>query len=279
MNFESLFSHSSMEIYEFAINTRDIMESVDRVLPYYVMSYLKEGEALLRMRGKEYRHLPQTVVFIPAGVKHDHVLVGKGPATFLWWHFNLKLYQTLDFLRILRLPVAVDMKNNLAFETTFQHYIELSEASATLCNVVLKKAKALEIMAILLETAENAAISQLGVAVPDDFYTMLEAIITGNDNEDVSLEAFSKRFNLHPTYISNRFSKLFGITPIALFRQIQVQRATSMLTDRNMSVGDVAAALGFKDSSTFSRFYSSKTGKSPTQAALEKRKEIVHISV
>lgn len=277
MTFDNLLSYSSMEIYEFAVHVREKMNNVDRVLPYYVMSYLKQGKALLRMEGQEYTLLPRSVVIIPAGVKHDHISFGDATAVFLWWHFNFKLYQTLDLLKILRLPVTFDMKDNLAFEQAFEQYIELSNIALTLKSVVLKKAKALEIMALILGAAEHEAVNQRRLEAPDNFYTMLEEIIACKDDESISLELFAEKYNMHPTYISNHFKLIFGISPIALFREIQVQRATYMLTDKNMSVSDVANTLGFKDISTFSRFYTAKMGKAPSKVAQEKRKDIAKI--
>lgn len=279
MAFENLVADSSMEIYQFDVHVREKLNVVGRVMPYYVMSYLKKGEALLRIEGREYNLPAKSVAIIPTGVKHDHISVGDEPAVFLWWHFNFKLYQTLDVLKILQLPITLRLRDNLAFEQAFEEYIEISNATSNLRNVMLKKAKSIEIMALLLGAAEDEATNRRRLDVPDIFYTMLEDIINYKGDRQISLTNFAGKYNMHPTYISNHFKKIFGIAPIALYREVQVQRATQMLTDKNMSVSDVANELGFKDIATFSRFYSAKAGKTPSQVAQEKQLGITEIKI
>jgi len=269
MAFDNLVANSTIEIYQFDVHEKEEMKVIDRVLPYYVMSYLKKGRALLRIDGEEYSLQPKSMIIIPAGVKHDHICLES--AVFLWWHFNFKLYQTLDLLKVFRLPVMFNINDAPDFEQTFEQYIALSNTAGTLKNVVQRKAKAFEIMAILLGTIENETINRPRTDVPDSFYTIFEEITTCKKGGNISLTKLAKKHNMHPTYISNQFKKIFGIAPISLYREIQRQRATYMLTDRNMSVSDVADALGFSDSSTFSRFYAAGTGKSPSQAAREKQ--------
>lgn len=52
------------------------------------MSYLKKGEALLRVDGAEYYCTAGDAIFVPPHVVHDHIKTSRQEAEFLWWHFN-----------------------------------------------------------------------------------------------------------------------------------------------------------------------------------------------
>ena len=93
---------------------------------------------------------------------------------------------------------------------------------------------------------------------------MLE-IILSLKQPGLSLDVFAKQFNMHPTYLSNRFSSYYGVAPVALHRKVLLKRAQDMLAVRGMTVAEVADALGFKSASAFSRIFSTKLGVPPSR--------------
>ena len=50
-----LIQRAVLDIVEYDYQTRTEMVQLDRRMPFCVMSYLKRGEALLRIQGKEYQ--------------------------------------------------------------------------------------------------------------------------------------------------------------------------------------------------------------------------------
>jgi AraC-like DNA-binding protein len=101
-------------------------------------------------------------------------------------------------------------------------------------------------------------------AVPEVFMEMFNNIISGT-NLELSLESLARQYNLHPTYISNKFKSHFGISPIMLSRRVQIQRAIDLLYHQGKPVGEVALALGYKDVCTFTRFFTAQTGTAPSR--------------
>ena len=94
---------------------------------------------------------------------------------------------------------------------------------------------------------------------------MLDIIVSGDVN-NLNLQYFADKYNMHPTYISNRFSGYFGIPPIKLYRKLQLERAAQALNS-GKSVSEVAEMFGFSDVSVFSRLFTSNIGVSPSKYA------------
>jgi AraC-like DNA-binding protein len=261
---DELVSNASLQIYEYGIHLREEMIASGRCFPFYVMSYIQEGQALLRAEGVDYQLEPRSVILVPPGTVHDHIKLGDAPTVFMWWHFDYKLYETLDVLKLLGLPLVFELQEANAFEAAFARHNEVMRSVITLENAILKKSSALEIMARLLGAAEEARRGDQLLQIPECFQEMLEIILSLRQPE-LSLDVLAKRFNMHPTYLSNRFSSYYGIAPIALHRKVLLKRAKDMLAVRGMTVGEVAEALGFKSASVFSRFFTAKLGVPPSK--------------
>lgn len=262
--FKELVLSASLQIYEYGIHIRKEMIAEGRCFPFYVMSYIQEGQALLRAEGCDHSLGPRSVILVPPGMMHDHIKMGDAPTVFMWWHFDYKLYETLDVLKLLGLPLVFELRDAQAFEAAFARHNDVMGSAVTLENAILKRSSALEIMARLLGAAEEARRSDELLRIPDCFREMLEMILSLKQ-PGLSLDVFAKKFNMHPTYLSNRFSSYYGVAPVALHRKVLLKRAQDMLAIRGMTVGEVADALGFKSASAFSRFFSTKSGMSPSK--------------
>jgi AraC-like DNA-binding protein len=261
---DMLAENAVLEIVEFDVHVRSEMHTIGRSEPYYVMSYLKEGEALLRMQGKEYIAGPGVVTIIPAFVKHDHIKTSKAPSIFFWWSFNFRIAGLVDLLQLMNLPVTFKVKNADDFEDLFMQYVELTEKPQSIYTSILRRAKGLEVMAVLLESVLLTNPTHDLRNVSESFTDILLWIVQ-HPEEKIRLKTLSEKYNMHPTYISNRFKELFGVTPIRLHRQISMNKAKLMLESANLSVSEVAHSFGFENLSSFTRLFTEYEGTSPSQ--------------
>ncbi len=266
-----VFDHAEITIYENGNDEQIYMRSVNRSLPFYVMSYVRNGTALLRTDGKEYLLRPRSVILVPPNARHDHIKTGDRPTRFFWWHFMFTLYGSIDLIKLMRLPMVFDVQENDAFESAFMRFDHVCACPPTLQNTILKKAYANEIMAFLIGAAEISG-SVNSLTVPDIFLDMLNTVATGNARE-VSLSALSEKYNLHPTYISNKFKEYFGISPIRFHQDMLINRARQMLLYQCLPVSEVADALGYVDLSAFSRMFTNRTGIAPSKYAKARHSE------
>lgn len=291
----ALLPYAQLRIHEYDIHERWGLSECARTMPHHGMSYLQEGSATVRMYGREWIMHPSSVALFPAGAVHDHVAPSHTRCVFLWWNYDFRLADAVDLLRFFVLPTVFDMPASAGFETAFRQYVRLAKEPDRLSNVILRQAKALEVMAFILDAAMNqepdpiqengkarqagrkfakagmnvAQAGQKGLqagipGVTEPFVRMLGELLQP-DGPDVSLAALSKRHNLNPTYISNRFRMLFGTTPAQLHAKVRLDRAAALLRQSAITIREVAEISGYADEASFSKAFHRQHGKWPGQ--------------
>ena len=259
-----LIGRSVLEIVEYDYHSRSEMEQLERQLPFYVMSYQKKGETLLRIYGKEYRVLPGNAIFIPPNVKHDHIKISKEDAVFLWWHFNFRTAFNIDVLGLLQFPVIVQIKNTEIFERKFLDYMDAIKNEESIADMIYKNAKAMEVLACILDNFLQSENTQMTSEVSKIFLDILNDISV-RPHANLSLAMLSEKYHMNPTYISNKFKEYFGISPIHLQRQMLLEKAKDYLISTSKDINAIARELGFSEHAVFTRFFTDKVGMSPTK--------------
>lgn len=240
------------------------MSVCDRIFPHYIMSYIKRGEASLKIGDEVYRTGPGSIIIIPPDVKHSHYKETDIETVFLWWHFDFKIAGLIDAIRILHLPVVSTLANQEAFESMFMNYYSANHSQDTLPNILRRKAFGLNVMAIIFDELITEKSVHTNLNIPRNFIDIFTDIANLGAS-DVSLACLSEKYHLSPTYLSNRFTKLFGVSPIVMRREMIHERAKLLLKSSDSLIGEMALALGYKDVFNFTRAFTAREGVSPKQ--------------
>jgi AraC family transcriptional regulator len=79
----------------------------------------------------------------------------------------------------------------------------------------------------------------------------------------VSLEELGTRIGIHPASLSRGFRLDEGITISDYLSRVRIQQACRQMTDKNVTLADLAANCGFADQSHLTRVFKSITGSPP----------------
>lgn len=270
-----IIEQAKLHIYEFDIHKRFFFEERNRKFPFYVLSYMKEGSSKVSLNGKDYQGGEHSIYLIPPNVLHDHVKDNDDLTVFMWWHFNFLLADSIDILKMFNLPVHFNMpKYHLKFENLFSEYVELSHQKNKIYGIIRRRSKALELMSVIIEAAMNNIGEQnLNINYCSDFTSILTDIIS-EPEENITLTELADEYHMHPTYISNRFKKLFGVSPIQLRNEIRIKKSKNLLITANKKIGEIAYELGFNDSDHLTHYFKKQTGMSPSEFRKLNLKEI-----
>ncbi|MCL6547586.1 MAG: AraC family transcriptional regulator [Alicyclobacillus sp.] len=262
---EYLLAKAELNIYEFDIHRRTELKNMNRTLPYYVMSYHKCGNAMLRVGNEVHSIGPGTVILIPPHVEHDHFKATADETVFLWWHFTFTLADVIDVLKIFQLPITFQLHDSREFESAFDQFMESTRGKGYLPKTILKKAKALELLYIVLESAlqSNLAVGKT-VDQLNGFLGVLVQMVRHPERE-ISLKSLAQELHMHPTYISNRFRRLFGKSPMQVHREMKIQLAKTLLETSDMPITEIAQRCGFVGIQEFDRVFKRIVGITPSQ--------------
>ncbi|WP_051003932.1 AraC family transcriptional regulator [Gottschalkia acidurici] len=82
-------------------------------------------------------------------------------------------------------------------------------------------------------------------------------------SEQITLDSISEDLNYSTRYLSRKFKKQIGMSPIAFLVQIRIKKAQHLLTSTNASLQEIAEHIGYSDMFYFSRIFKKHTGMTP----------------
>ncbi|MDO5608872.1 MAG: helix-turn-helix domain-containing protein [Capnocytophaga sp.] len=76
---------------------------------------------------------------------------------------------------------------------------------------------------------------------------------------------FAKQLNIHVNYLNRAVKEVTGKTTTEIIGERLLQEAKIMLRQTDLSVAEIAYALGFSEAPRFNNFFKKQTGETPTQ--------------
>ena len=92
-------------------------------------------------------------------------------------------------------------------------------------------------------------------------------------DKKLSIEELARECNYSVGYFSHLFRAVTGVAPHAYMCRLRIERAKNLLDSTDLSVLEIALAVGCEDQNYFSRFFKEQTGFSPSAYRASKRSE------
>jgi AraC family transcriptional regulator of arabinose operon len=259
-----LMELAHLDIIRYGLHRHEQFAVTGRTFNYYGVSYMSKGSSQVRFAEETLELRAGDAFLIPPGVRHDHVKTGEGVAEFLWWDFRFDVAGCVDALKPFRLPRKVHMDDQTQFARLFGQFMRLMEHPKSPSGVLLLKARAMELMAMILEEAFSSAQYQMEDESADIIPSMVMDV-KNNCTARAILPLLAEKYRLHPTYLSNRFTQVLGVSPAQLQSRFRLERAKELLLTHALNVSEIAGLLGYENSNNFTRFFRRETGVTPSQ--------------
>lgn len=117
----------------------------------------------------------------------------------------------------------------------------------------------LEILLLTMRELEGAQTAAGG----QDPVGFLKAYVSEHYAEPLKLSELCRNAGYSLPYLSQRFKKESGIGFVEYLQNYRILQAKRLLTDRRLSVGEVAEAVGYRDVKFFSSCFRRRSGMSP----------------
>ena len=120
---------------------------------------------------------------------------------------------------------------------------------------------------ITIEKGETELLEEAKIKAADDVF--MRRIVSFVEHHmadpDASIDKMADAAATSRAGLNRKIKAILGITPMDFLREVRLQRACTMLQDRNISINDVARSCGFADARYFSRTFKSKKGITPSE--------------
>lgn len=99
----------------------------------------------------------------------------------------------------------------------------------------------------------------------DFLHTVTDIIYSEISNPDLNANLVAEKVAMSPSQLNRKLNMLTGYSLISYILQIKIKKAMKLLANPQISIGEVAQAYGFNDTSYFSRTFKKFTGFTPTK--------------
>lgn len=86
----------------------------------------------------------------------------------------------------------------------------------------------------------------------------------------ITMEDVAAHIHLSEKYVCKRFKELYGMPPQQYLTKVRMRRATQLLTNTNLQIGDIATSVGFTSPLYFSNAFHRFFGVSPSEYRTKK---------
>ena len=97
--------------------------------------------------------------------------------------------------------------------------------------------------------------------------------LDNNYNEKITVNTLAERCFYNPSYFSRIFSETFGVSITEYIKKKRFEKACELLTSTELSVEEIAAKSGFRDSGAIFKYFKKKLGITPAEYRKSKNKQ------
>ena len=118
---------------------------------------------------------------------------------------------------------------------------------------------------IMTICAQYLTLSNALPSVKPTVAELAKKYISENLSKKLSIPELCNTLGCSKSTLMSAFKKCYGITLNTYITDLRLSRAEILLKQSNISINEIASAIGFADQSYFSKVFSAKHGISPTE--------------
>ena len=229
--------------------------------------------------GREYQLTENRFLLLFPGHTHYGTAPAHGGQSHLWCHFcfpeSIAEYsESARSCAAVRIPEFGTLLHPERIKLLFHQMIDASERIYEDENSK-KQICGLYIRLILAELNENTLESDRAALSADtDAHAnrkrraaaaKVKEYLRIHAHEDIRASRLASAFHYNPDYLTHIFRKEYGMTLCAYTNSVRIKEAKKLLLDSDMKIGDIAAAVGFRDAKYFMKAFKKHTGVTPSE--------------
>lgn len=272
------------KIYWSDHNSDDCISTGWRVLPFWVILYIRQGEYICIFDDNEsdavnadnirVRAGAGEIMLIPASVKHQ--LVVEQPTVADGLHIQYTLFRNLDVLSFYEVPPVVTVGSAVNLVQSVDQLtatLKQFQQAPSINNIALKCSNAYRLFYDLLAVSRPVPDKEMRFLQLNRILPALKLIDT-QLHCLVKVEELASACALSRNGFSRLFKQVIGTPPLRYITQKRLQCAMSKLVYSDAPIAVVAKELGFCDQFHFSKSFRSELGETPSQYRSNTRKTL-----
>lgn len=218
-----------------------------RQVQYHRLYLLTSGNARIHLYDKTVELIPGKVYFIPAFSVMQSEIEGEMDKYYIHFQVDSPIF---DFYRYMsdKYSVDADAITEELFKIIVENYLKNTQ------EAYLKVQGAMDLLLASFFSDVKQERQDIRKFAPVLSY------IDAHYKENIRLDELSALMNISTMYFSNYFKQVFNVSPKQYVLNKRLSEAQLLLLESDMSVKEVAYAVGFENESYFSELFSKKVG-------------------
>lgn len=265
-----------------------------RIIYDYELLYIKSGEAIITIEGREYHSSTGDFFIFKPGQAHS-IQVGREPLIQPHIHFDLIYQEDSSTIPVSYKPEASMTPQELAYIrpditsqlfSPFPNYVRLTNplyVEQLLFDVITAfnkpelypeiqvKWRFLRLLDQIL--CEMTWMNSDHKNLKSERAQQIKLYLEHHVDQPVTMADLTAVYHLEASYISRIFKKTYGISPIRFHRLNRIKCAEEMIHYTNLSLTDIADQFGFISVQDFSRAFQRIKGVSPSSLRQQSAKD------
>lgn len=255
---EIILSNSVMPVIEDCglLAASEPFYHMDRTADFNVLIYVISGTIYVTEDGTDYEINPGELLFLKSGVHHWGAKEIKKGTQWYFFHFRGGAGGENRFEREIALPKKLTGLENSRTERLIEQYVDFFFSE----NEMMPWLAGYKLFELLTELAYRG----IKKTAPQSLADRLCLYLQEHYREPFSAAVLEKEFFLSYKHMASVFRREKNITMQQYHTRIRMNTACRLLKSTLMSVGEIAAEVGYKDALYFSRCFRAVHGMSPS---------------
>lgn len=199
------------------------------------------------------------VIYVPYGAVYNFELIGGPDADndkiykTICINFNMIVRNSNEIITLSNRPIKVMNTHDPHLEHLFREIAQIRTQSPLTEQCCLYN-----IMLSLTKTKINFT---KGYSIIKPALNLLET----NFSNNIRISTLSDACHLSECHFRKLFREYTGLSPIEYRNQLRIRKAKELLADGNLSIAEIASAVGIEDQFYFSRIFKAAEGVSPLE--------------
>lgn len=230
----------------------------------YLLHYIIEGKGTFQVNDKTYHLGKHQIFLICPGVTTYYVADQNEPWKYIWIAFNgIKAKTYLEWAHLDQEHLIGEFhKPDLLLE-----YIQgiLNARELTYANDLKREGNLLMFLSALIQSQHESTSDVNAHDYPYQVYVdhALE-FIEHNYEKGIKVNDIANYIGINRSYLANIFKKSLNVSVQEYLVNYRLDKAATMLRTTNLPIGNIAKAVGYDDSLTFSKVFKSFKNISPS---------------
>ena len=239
---------------------------------FYEIIWIDEGMCRQVIDYQSYQVSSRTLFFISPGQLHEFEEWQRAAGGSILFTEDFFLLNQQDKDKLFELSFLDNFYGNPCLKPDPESYVEIRQTIDLLATERRRGNPAQSIqqafLHILLSQIQRCIDAQTKEVVPKKYtilYKRFKKLIDAHFQASLTASDYAARLHITPHHLNYVAKRVTGKTAGAVIRARSVLEAKRLLTFADFTVTEIAARLGFFDSSYFAKLFKSETGVSPVE--------------